>query len=87
MAGEGKGAQRVLVRADLLLQPGKIERTAFQMEYLPSGLRCTGAVTKAESFGFDAVCSLPGGAQRFVKAQWQGSGTSEIAGGRISSHS
>jgi hypothetical protein len=32
----------VLVRADLLVQPGHIERTAFQMEYLPSGTRWTG---------------------------------------------
>jgi sulfoxide reductase heme-binding subunit YedZ len=87
MVGEGAGVQRVLVRADLLLQPGKIDRTAFQMVYLPSGLRCTGTVTKAESFGFSAVCKLPQGARRFVTAQWQGTGTAEIAGGTISAHS
>jgi methionine sulfoxide reductase heme-binding subunit len=86
MAGEGSGTQRVLVRADLLLQPGKIERTAFQMEYLPSGLRCRGTVTKAEAFGFDAACRLPTGARRFVTAQWQETGTAEITSGTIASH-
>jgi hypothetical protein len=80
MVGEGTGTQRVLARADLLVQPGHIERTAFQMEYLPSGTRCTGTVTKAESFGFDAVCKLPNGARRFVRAQWQGTGATRIAG-------
>ena len=80
MVGEGTGTQRVLVRADLLVQPGHIERTAFQMEYLPSGTRCTGTVTRAESFGFDAVCRLPNGARRFVRAQWQGTGANRIAG-------
>jgi methionine sulfoxide reductase heme-binding subunit len=86
MAGEGTGIQNVLVRADLLLQPGKVEQTAFQMEYLPSGLRCNGTVTKAEAFGFDAVCTLPSGARRFVTAKWQGTGTAEIAAGTISAH-
>ena len=80
MVGEGTGTQRVLVRADLLVQPGHIERTAFQMEYLPSGTRCTGTVTRAESFGFDAVCTLPNGARRFIRAQWQGTGATRIAG-------
>ena len=80
MVGEGTGSQRVLVRADLLVQPGHIERTAFQMEYLPSGTRCTGTVTRAESFGFDAVCRLPNGVRRFVRAQWQGTGATRIAG-------
>jgi methionine sulfoxide reductase heme-binding subunit len=86
MVGEGVGVQRVLVRADLLLQPGRIDRTAFQMVYLPSGLRCVGAVTKAESFGFTATCKLLDGARRFVNAQWQGTNTAEIAAGTISAH-
>lgn len=86
MAGEGTGVQNVLVRADLLLKPGRIERTAFQMEYLPSGLRCDGSVTKAQAYGFEAVCSLPNGAQRFVTAQWQGTGTAEITAGTITVH-
>ena len=80
MVGEGTGTQRVLVRADLLVQPGHIERTAFQMEYLPSGTRCTGTVTRAESFGFDAACRLPNDVRRFVTAQWQGTGANRLAG-------
>src|SRR5581483_12182381 len=32
MAGEGRGLQRVLVRADLLLAPRRIDRTALQLE-------------------------------------------------------
>jgi len=86
LAGEGKGTQRVLVRADLLLKPRGIERTAFQMEYLPSGLRCKGKVTKAESFGFTASCRLPTGAPRFVTARWEGADGADIAGGTISAH-
>jgi sulfoxide reductase heme-binding subunit YedZ len=86
MAGEGTGLQRVLVRADLLLRPGAIEQTAFQMEYLPSGLACNGTVTKAAAFGFSAVCSLSTGARRFVTAQWKGTGTAEITAGTITSH-
>jgi methionine sulfoxide reductase heme-binding subunit len=86
MAGEGSGTQRVLVRADLLFRPHKLERTAFQMEYLPSGLRCNGTVTRVQGFGFDAVCRLPGGARRVITARWPDSGTSEIVGGAISSH-
>lgn len=86
LAGEGRGVQRVLVRADLLLEPGKIERTAFQMEYLPSGLRCVGAVTTTHSFGFQAVCRLPDGARRVVTAQWRNSGSSELSSGVIASH-
>jgi hypothetical protein len=86
MVGEGTGVQRILVRADLLLEPGKIDRTAFQMEYLPSGLRCDGTVTRARGFGFDAVCTLPRGTRRYVTAEWQGTSGSEIASGTISTH-
>jgi sulfoxide reductase heme-binding subunit YedZ len=86
LAGEGKGTQRVLVRADLLLKPRGIERTAFQMEYLPSGLRCNGKVMRAESFGFTATCRLPTGAPRFVTARWEGAEGADIAGGTISAH-
>jgi sulfoxide reductase heme-binding subunit YedZ len=84
LAGEGTGTQRVLVRADLLLKPRGIERTAFQMEYLPSGLRCNGKVTRAESFGFTATCRLPTGAPRFVTARWESAEGADIAGGTIS---
>ena len=87
LAGEGLGTQRVLVRADLLVAPRRILRTAFQMEYLPSGLRCTGSVTQVHALGFSAVCRLASGERRYVSAQWQDSGSSEIAAGLITSHS
>jgi sulfoxide reductase heme-binding subunit YedZ len=82
MTGEGSGTQHVLVRADLLLEPKRIAKTAFQMEYLPSGYRCIGTVTsvhgvkvkKGYGFSFSAVCHLADGARRVVTARWRGGG-------------
>src|SRR5439155_22873395 len=71
MTGRGHGQQEVLVRADLLLIAGSGERTAFRMEYLPSGQICSGTVTQARSFGFDGVCTLPNGSRRAVTAAWR----------------
>ena len=71
MTGSGHGGQDVLVRADLLLIGNSGERTAFRMEYLPSGQVCSGTVTQARSFGFDGVCTLPDGSRRSVTAAWQ----------------
>jgi methionine sulfoxide reductase heme-binding subunit len=85
MTGQGTGTQRILVRADLLLKPRGIEQTAFQMEYLPSGLHCNGTVTKAKAFGFDATCRLPNGTRRIITAQWPGTGTADIGTGTITS--
>lgn len=86
LAGEGRGTQRVLVRADLLIAPNRVVRTSFQMEYLPSGLRCGGKVTAVHPLGFSATCRVPDGGRRYVTAQWQESGSSEIAAGLITSH-
>jgi methionine sulfoxide reductase heme-binding subunit len=85
MAGEATGAQSVLVRADLLIAPQKLLRTAFQMEYLPSGERCSGTVTKVDPTGFSAVCRLPGGLRRAVTASWQ-LGVGNTVSGVISVH-
>ena len=41
----GDGAQRVLMRADLLVEPRGLLATSFQLEFLPSGVRCRGLVT------------------------------------------
>jgi methionine sulfoxide reductase heme-binding subunit len=87
MAGEGKGRQNVLVRADLLMTPNKLLKTSFQMEYLPSGLLCTGTVTKVQPLGFAAICHLRTGARRRVHAQWQPSSSAELAGGIITANS
>ena len=86
MAGEGRGLQRVLIRADLLVSTDKLLRTSFQMEYLPSGVLCTGTVTKVHPTGFAAVCHLTRGERRFVEAHWQASDSAEIANGVITAH-
>jgi methionine sulfoxide reductase heme-binding subunit len=71
MAGEGDGIQRVLVRADLLLETQSAERTSLQLEYLPSGARCTGGVDHVASFGFDGTCRLTDGTVHHIHAHWQ----------------
>jgi methionine sulfoxide reductase heme-binding subunit len=86
MAGQGRGRQGVLLRADLLFSPEHVLRTSFQMEYLPSGELCHGRVTTIHDFGFDAVCRLRDGARRFVSTHWQSSGTAELANGEVSVH-
>jgi sulfoxide reductase heme-binding subunit YedZ len=84
-AATADGNQRALLRADLLLQPGKLDATSFQLEFLPSGMLCTGHVTKVQSFGFDARCRAEDGSQRFVRASW---GLSQDSGfsGRVHVH-
>jgi len=86
MAGNGSGSQRVIVRADLLIAPQRLVSTDFQMEYLPSGLLCSGNVTKVHSYGFEATCHLPNGRQRFVQASWKSSNTTSVRGGVITAH-
>ena len=86
MAGASNGKQRALVRADLLIKPGGVEATTFQMEFLPSGLLCRGRVTKIHAYSFEASCSTAGGTRRFVHAEWQPSGGSQLQGGLITVH-
>jgi methionine sulfoxide reductase heme-binding subunit len=69
-AATADGRQRALLRADLLLEPSKLDATSFQLEFLPSGMLCTGSVTKVHSFGFDARCRAQDGTRRFVHATW-----------------
>ena len=54
------GSQRAIVRADLLIDPKKLDATSFQLEFLPSGMLCTGRVTKVHSLGFEATCRAAG---------------------------
>jgi methionine sulfoxide reductase heme-binding subunit len=86
LAGEGKGEQRVLVRADLLVAPGRLVSTTFQMEYLPSGLLCRGHVTRVQDYGFNAICAVRGGRHRFVRASWSASPGPDLAGGILTAH-
>ncbi len=85
LAGEGKGTQHVLVRADLLIQPQGLLATSFQMEYLPSGVVCSGRVTKVHNLGFEARCRPPRGLTRLISAHWQLGNGPELAGGVITS--
>lgn len=86
MAGTSKGQQRALVRADLLIKPGRVEATTFQMEFLPSGMLCRGRVTTIHAYSFEASCSTAGGVRRYVHAQWRPSGGSQLQGGLIDVH-
>jgi methionine sulfoxide reductase heme-binding subunit len=80
-AGTGNGDQRVLVRADLLVGSNALLSTSFQMEYLPSGLMCTGKVTSTQAYGFAAKCRIPRGTGRLVKARWTPQpGTQQVSG-------
>ena len=86
MAGTSGGQQRALVRADLLIRPGRVEDTTFQMELLPSGLLCKGRVTQIRDYGFEARCDTADGVRRFVHAEWQPSDGARLQGGLIRVH-
>jgi methionine sulfoxide reductase heme-binding subunit len=82
-AGRGTGDQGVLVRADSLFGTKRLLSTSFQMEYLPSGLFCTGRVTHARNYGFKATCQTAAGSTRVVDAGWSPSNGADIIGGSL----
>ena len=84
-AATSDGRQRALIRADLLLEPNKLDATSFQLEFLPSGMLCTGHVTHVRSMGFDATCRAQDGSRRVVHASWGVSPDSSFSG-QISVH-
>jgi sulfoxide reductase heme-binding subunit YedZ len=79
------GRQRALLRADLLIEPNRLDATSFQLEFLPSGMLCTGHVTKVHAMGFDATCRAQDGSRRVVRASWRASQSSSFSG-RVSVH-
>ena len=79
------GSQRAIIRADLLIDPKKLDATSFQLEFLPSGMLCTGRVTKVHSLGFEATCRAQDGTRRYVHADWASSSGNSFTG-RISVH-
>ena len=80
MAGTGRGGQNVLVRADLLAGTGGLEATSLQLEYLPSGIVCTGRVLHVERTAFDGKCRTPSGTTRSVRASWRLLGENNLLG-------
>jgi sulfoxide reductase heme-binding subunit YedZ len=70
MAGTGTGNQRVLVRADLLVDPNQLAATALQVEYLPSGAVCTGTVDQVGQTSFSGSCTIAPGDVRHISAAW-----------------
>jgi len=69
--GQARRPQKLLVRADLLVAPGRLESTSLQLEYLPSGDVCRGRVTNVGGTSFSATCRLPDGANRTIDASWR----------------
>jgi hypothetical protein len=67
------------------VEPNRLDATSFQLEFLPSGMLCTGHVTRVENLGFSATCRAKDGSHRFVHASW-GSSQDNTFTGRISVH-
>ena len=68
--GQAQSPQKLLVRADLLLAPGRLDSTSLQLEYLPSGDVCRGRITNVAGESFTGRCRLPNGDERSVEANW-----------------
>ena len=68
--GRSARPQKLLVRADLLVAPGTLEKTSLQLEYLPSGDVCRGSVTNVGGESFSGTCRLANGEQRTIEASW-----------------
>ncbi len=68
--GNAQRPQKLLVRADLLVSPNRLDSTSLQLEYLPSGDVCRGRVTAVGGTSFAGSCTLPNGEHRHVDASW-----------------
>jgi methionine sulfoxide reductase heme-binding subunit len=68
--GQSARPQKLLVRADLLVAPGTLEKTSLQLEYLPSGDVCRGRVTNVGGQSFSGTCRLSNGELRTIEASW-----------------
>ena len=80
LTGRGSGSQALLVRVDLLVAGRALGSTSLQLEFLPSGAKCTGTVTNVASYSFDGTCALPDGSPRTVHAQWSATGGRGLRG-------
>jgi sulfoxide reductase heme-binding subunit YedZ len=68
--GQASRPQRLVVRADLLVAPERLQKTSLQLEYLPSGDVCRGKVTQVGGESFSGTCRLPNGDHRTLDASW-----------------
>ena len=82
----GEGRQRVLLRADLLVEPQGLLATNFQLEFLPSGMRCRGRVTRVEARGFAGRCVAADGTVRHVHAVWEPEAQATFTAGSLDVH-
>ena len=84
--GQARRPQKLVVRADLLVAPQKLEQTSLQLEYLPSGDVCRGRVTQVGGESFSGTCRLPNGEQRTIEASWvpNEAGTAVVGNIRLS---
>ena len=81
--GRAEKPQRLLVRADLLVAGQGLQNTSLQLEYLPSGDICRGAVANIADtgMGFSGTCRMPNGDTRSVDANWAvGSAANSVIG-------
>jgi hypothetical protein len=69
--GQAGRPQRLLVRADLLVAPQRVESTSLQLEYLPSGDVCRGRVTNIGGTSFEGTCRMSSGQHRTIEASWE----------------
>jgi len=81
--GQASRPQKLLVRADLLVEAEQMERTSLQLEYLPSGDVCVGRVTRVGGESFSGSCRLPNGDHRTVDASWVANGRGAGVVGQI----
>lgn len=68
--GSARRPQKLIVRADLLVSPRRLDATSLQLEYLPSGDVCRGQITQVGLTSFAGTCRLPNGARRVIEAGW-----------------
>ncbi len=68
--GQARRPQKLLVRADLLVAPERLEQTSLQLEYVPSGDVCRGRVTNVAGESFTGTCRLANGQLRTIEASW-----------------
>ncbi len=81
--GQSTGAQRLLIRADLLVSPQSLQSTSLQLEYLPSGDVCRGKVGNVGGTNFSGTCRMSNGEQRNIAASWVPNSTGTGVVGQI----